>query len=139
METVFSAECSECGNDSWAVNRSDSVAKCHGCGHTRPFHGRRSAVRQHNDMTDSQQRALDKIRAYLNRTPHLDDWETKQTSFGKLELKVRADTGSLFTRSTYQFFISRRGKITVAMAGGVTTPDTHKAHVARMVGGHVQE
>ena len=131
-----SIDCDNCGNDFWERTRreGETVLKCTNCMKTRPYTKRRP--NPSNGRTPSQKKKLDKIRRFFEDR---GDWEGaevkgKDLEAGDLSFVVKTHPDSYFRGGLYHFFMSRRGKVRVAAAEGPTLPDSHKAHVAKMLG-----
>lgn len=133
-------KCHNCGNDIWDI--WGDVLQCSNCWVKRPYHKRERGT----DITPSQQKSVDKIRALFDGSRFSDDRKpTKELH--KFEVKMQAETGFCYVSvDTHEnilisegghFVIGRRGGIKVLSDFHLGDHDFWKKHYAKMLGGKV--
>lgn len=123
----------DCGNDFFTITHRGE-AECTNCLESRPYTPK--TPRPENGTTKSQRKAINKIQEYLGSRHERLELNGEHLDWGPMSVTGYGHSGPF--RTHYHFMLSRRGKVEVLDASGVATPDTHKAHVARMIGGHVK-
>ncbi len=135
MGELLATKCKNCGNRVWEVMPWDNIAECSNCGNPRPYYTRKPR----KGITPSQQKWIDKIRAYYAGLPRekVTEFEIKEFKYF-VSVTVITD-GGIFTNHGGHFFIGRRGKFEMKGSYAVCTNDkarkTHQWLIAHEIRG----